>query len=393
MVTCAVRITDPGPAEPPVSEGYVLAILAELAERTERLAKRLQQRLDSADAVRQSITETMDRLLNARAQLKQTRNEISQQLAVRDQARSRASEASAVIDRATRRIAELNSMMEYGVEDEQVFAELGRAGKAQTEKTAERDKWRQKADEAQVKADVGEAHMRELAVEIEARAGEVKTLQKDLPDPHLFAWLALAHFGRANSNYLLDPEPVRFDRMIRAGITPLRTMHQELREGRYRLDRYGDLLAGRHDASVQALYGAVAIGDMTLAQEVFSLAADPGMFFHQIFNVFRVWMLGALVLGDLGVVRRLVRDHRFERKLWGGYVRCFKAIAFSSSERDFNFGLEQILKFEQKPEDLQKIPGVSLIHIPAVALCRLAGRKRIKIHVEDKRLPRALIKW
>ncbi|MCC6810502.1 MAG: hypothetical protein IT381_23935 [Deltaproteobacteria bacterium] len=383
--------TAPPQEAPP--EGYVLTVLAELADRTERYATKLQDRLDAAAGVRQSITETMDRLVAARTRLKQTRADVSQQLLIRDNAHGRASEANAIIDRATRRIAELNAMMEYGIEDEQVFAELGRAGKAKEEKTAERDKWRLKADEAQKKADQGEDLMKEIAVEVESRAIEIKALQKDLPDPHLFSWLALAHFGRANANYLLSPDPNKFARMVRSGVASIRTMHQELREGRYRLDRYGDLLAGRHEATVQAIFGAVAIGDMKLAQEVFSLAADPGMFFHQIFNVFRVWSLGAFLLGDTPVIQRLIRDHRFEKKLWGGYVRCFRAIAMTGNEREFNVGLQQILKFETRPDDLDRIPGVSLIHLPAVALCRLAQRRRIAIHLKDRRLPPALIKW
>ncbi len=384
----AASVTDGQP-----QEGYVLTMLAELAERTDVYATKLQAKLDAAEGVRQSITQTMDRLIAARARLKQTRGEISQQLLVRDNAFGRASEASAVIERAGRRLAELNSMLEYGIEDEQVYAELGRAGKAQEDKTAELQKWRAKADEAQKKADQGEALMREITVEIEQRAIEIKVLQKELPDPHLFSYLALAHFGRANANYLLEPDATRFARNIRLGVGSLRTMHTELREGRYRLDRYGDLLAGRHEATVQAMYGAVAIGDVALAQELFSLAADPGMFFHQIFNVFRVWMLGAFLLNDGAAIARLLRDHRFEKKLWAGYVKCFRAIAISGNEREFNVGMQQILKFETRPDDLERIPGVALVHLPALALCRLASRKRMRLLVKDKRLPAALIQW
>ena len=58
-----------------------------------------------------------------------------------------------------------------------------------------------------------------------------------------------------------------------------------------------------------------------------------------------------------------------------------------------NVGLQQILKFETRPDDLDRIPGVTLIHLPALALCRLASRKRMRLQISDKRLPAALIKW
>ncbi len=376
-------------------EGYVLAVLAELANRTEQYSQTLQKRLDAADEVRRSITETLDRLQGARIKWKQTRGELSDHIETRDLALGRAAEAGEVVDRANRRLKELNAMLDYGIEDQQLFDEMGRAQKAHDDKTAEREKWRANAEAATGKAQKAEALMGELRIEIEARAAEVREMQKELPDPHLFAWLALTNFGRANSNFLLDGDASKFDRLMRTGIEPLRQMHRELRDGRYRLDRYGDLLAGRHEASVLGIYGAMAIGDTQLATEMFSLAADPGMYFHSIFNVFRVWLLGASLLGDGKVVRELLHMHRYEKKLWGGYVRCFRALHGLSPapERDFNVGLQWLLRYETRREDLSGIPGVMLIHLPALALCRIARQKRFTIRVQDKRLPPALLKW
>jgi hypothetical protein len=379
----------------PAKEGQVVSVLAELAQRTEHYASTLAERLAAADTVRQSITQTLDRLQQARARWKQARADVSEQGEVRDLATSRAAEAGEVVDRAARRLKELNQMMDYGIEDQQLFDELGRAQKAHDDKTLEREKWRKNAAAAQEKVARAESLMAELTIEIDKRAAEARALQKELPDPHLFAYLGMSHFGRAHSNFLLDGDASKFDRNMRQGIETLRRMHQELREGRYRLDRYGDLLAGRHESTVQALYGAVALGDVQLARDMFALAADPSMFFHSIFNVFRVWALGATLMGDARVVQQLLQQHRYEPKLWGGYVRCFRAIHGRSPapERELNSGLQSILRYETRRDDLAAIPGGHLIHLPALALCRLATQKRIRVLVKDERLPPALMKW
>jgi len=369
--------------------------LAELAHRTDTYAEQLAQRLAAAEGVRKGITETLDRLQQARVRYKETRSQQSELLETRDLALGRAAEAGEVIERANRRLKELNAMLDYGIEDQQMFDELGRAQRALEDKTVELQKWRNNAELADKRANDSEGLMHELKVEIDARATEARALQKELPDPHLFAWLGLAHFGRANSNYLLDGDASKFDRITRQGIGVIMEMHKELREGRYRLDRYGDLLAGRHEATVQAIYGAMAIGDAQLARDLFSVAADPGMFFHAIFNVFRLWTLGGTLLGDNRMVRELLAGRQYEKKLWGGYVKCFRALLDVSPvpEREFNVGLQWILRYETRRNDLAGIPGVLLVHLPAVALCRLAAQKRIKILVKDKRLPPALIKW
>ena len=52
------------------------------------------------------------------------------------------------------------------------------------------------------------------------------------------------------------------------------------------------LVGGRATATAEALYAAVAIGELDLARELFAVATDPNLYFHEIFNVFRVWALG-----------------------------------------------------------------------------------------------------
>jgi hypothetical protein len=122
------------------------------------------------------------------------------------------------------------------------------------------------------------------------------------------------------------------------------------------------------------------------------LAADPGMYFHQIFNVFRIWLLGAYLLGDKKVLGQLLRVHRFDKGLWRGYGRCFQGLV-DADKREINLGLRMILKIEHRPDDLGKIPGLELVHLPALAIARLARLKNIEVAITDRRLPMALLKW
>jgi hypothetical protein len=373
-------------------EGEVLAVLAEVADRGDSLAVTLKDSLGRADSVREGITLAVEKLHAAKQRYKDVRSDLSRANDERDGSVSRAAEAADTVERADRRLKEIREMQAFGVEDEALFAEMGRALTAQKDKTLERDRFRQRADDADLRAKACEAMLGNVALEIEARGSELKELQKGLPDPHTFALLGLAHFGRANAHFLLNGDASIFDRNFRIGAGVIKQLHQEMREGRYRLDRFGDLLAGRHEASVQALYGAAAIGDLALATDLFSLAADPGMYFHQIFNVFRTWLIGAYLLGDKRVLGQLLRLHRFDKNIWRGYCRAFRGLV-EQRAKDVNDGIGIVLSLEQRPADLAHMPGLGLIHLPALGIARLARLRNLAVTVKDERLPNALLDW
>lgn len=373
-------------------EGAVLAVLAEVADKGDSLASRLRTALERAEDVREAIGKAVDRLNATKQKYKDTRSELARAADERDGSISRAAEAADTVERAVRRLKEIEEMQAFGVEDEQLFAEMGRALTARTEKTDERDRFRLRADDADRRAKACEALLAEVSLEIDACGSQVKELQKELPDPHLFAYLGLAHFGRANAHFLLNADPSQFDRNFRIGAESIKQLHREMREGRYRLDRFGDLLAGRHEASVQALYGAAALGDLKLATEIFSLAADPGMYFHQIFNVFRTWLIGAYLLGDKRVLNQLLRLHRFDKGLWRGYCKAFNGLV-EQKGKDVSTGIGILLSLEQRPADLVQMPGLGLLHLPALGIARLARLRNLTLTVTDERVPDSLLRW
>ena len=373
-------------------EGAVLAVLAEVADNADTLAERLRVSLERADTVREAIGQAVDQLNASKQHYKDVRSELARAADERDGSISRAAEAADTVERADRRLKEIKEMQEFGVEDEQLFAEMGRALSAKSEKTGERDRFRLRADDADRRAKECEAQLVQIALETEERGSQVKELQKELPDPHLFAYLGLSHFGRSNAHFLLSNDASQFDRNFRVGAESVKQLHREMREGRYRLDRFGDLLAGRHEASVQALYGAAAIGDLKLATEIFSLAADPGMYFHQIFNVFRTWLIGAYLLGDKRVLNQLLRLHRFDKGLWRGYCKAFTGLV-EQRGKDVSAGISILLSLEQRPADLVAMPGLGLIHLPALGIARLARLRNLAVTVKDERLPDPLLRW
>lgn len=374
------------------SEGQALVVLAEVAERAHDLAGKLQTALETGEEVRTTISEAIARAHAAKARFKETRAELSKAMDQRDDALGRAAEASDLIERAGRRIAELEKLSEYGVEDEQLVQELGRALTLRNEKEVDRDRFRGRVDAAEKRVAELESLMKGLQQEIEDRAVEAKEAQKALPDPHLFAWLGLAHLGRANAHFLLDQSPANFDRTIRVGVGHIRQLHEEMRMGRYRLDRFGDLLAGRHESTVQALYASLGLGDLKMASELFSLSADPSMLFHQIFNVFRTWLVGGYLLGDKQVLARLLRTHRFDRGLWRAYCMVFRGL-LEGNVKEATHGLEGVLRIEQRPEDLAAIPGIGLVHLPALGLARLMRMRKFPVDVDHPQLPPALLSW
>ena len=56
--------------------------------------------------------------------------------------------------------------------------------------------------------------------------------------------------------------------------------------GRYQLDRNSHFVGGRSTASAEALFGAISIGRLDLAKDLFQGVTHPDLFFHEIFNVF-----------------------------------------------------------------------------------------------------------
>jgi hypothetical protein len=201
-------------------------------------------------------------------------------------------------------------------------------------------------------------------------------LQSQLPRPRLFADLFAARAGTAHGKlYLGESVPVwRAD--MRAAIAEMQTLHGELRAGKYRLDKNSDLVGGRATESADAVYAAVAIGDLALARELFATITDPTLFFHNIFNIYRLWLLGLYLEERYEELGNLVRNHQYEGLAGGAYALAFRALV----ERDLpslTRGLKGIAEKEwgqwQNPRLVRAAGIVSLGAVGISQLARAAG--------------------
>jgi hypothetical protein len=145
-------------------------------------------------------------------------------------------------------------------------------------------------------------------------------------------------------------------------------------------------------ATVEAAYGAVALGDVNLARDLFELATDPGLFFHQIFSIFRVWCLGLYLERRHVELRELLRSHQYASGLRGGYVQTFIGLVGSDAGLVAS-GLKTIVKDEWEIwQDANAVRGAGVVSLGALALARLALERPLPGRVPGATVPEAVLK-
>lgn len=215
-------------------------------------------------------------------------------------------------------------------------------------------------------------------------------LQSQLPRPRLFADLYAARAGLAHGKLYLGESVNVWRADVRAAIAEMETLHGELRAGKYRLDKNSDLVGGRATESADAVYAAVAINDLALARQLFTTIADPTLFFHNIFNIYRMWLLGLYLEERFDELGTLVRNHQYEGALGGHYALAFRALV----ERDLpslNRALKGIAEKEwsqwQNPR-LTRAAGV--VSVGAVGISQLARRAGLAVQSPGPTVPEKL---
>jgi|GEM_PF-6191085 len=374
-----------------VGHERLIYMLAELAQEVEQLTQQLESALAQAEPTREKISEAFHAFLSLREWLKKMRVDESVLLTKQEESVVQLGEVSISIDKLQKRIQEIEHWIERGIEDQSLFEELGRAASLCAEKKERRDSLRTSLKDLEHQISTQKQLYLQKELEIERMASQIKALQHSLPDPHLFAWLGLARLAKANVHMRINQKKSIYLESVQHAVLPIEQMHKELRAGRYRLDRFGDLLAGRHESTVQAMYAYVAIGDLESARRLFSLATDENMFFHHIFNVFRMFLLGDFLSHNHERLNYLTRVHRYDFGLWRAYVQAFVSLQNKNSTT-FMWAIQQILKIEDQSQQQMlgapqmKIPGIDSIHVPVLALTQLALSAGMTVSLLDPRV-------
>lgn len=378
---------------PKHSEAYVLTLLAEVDQAVPRLEHSLARARQRAAAVDGELSSLLQRLDGARSALKDV-----------ERARARAVQD---INDGNMRVAQLHQEI-AGIRrrSEDIKTEMDRVGPGAIARRLRRERAKltvqiqdREGEIEALRAQVNEA--REILQSSESSINEEKDrariitleldqLQSQLPDPNQLARLFESKIGRAHCELILDQDGARWEAEVREALELVFELHRDLRLGKYRLDKNSELIGGRSMASAEAIYAWVAIDEPQRALELFELVTDPGLYFHQIDNVFRVWCLGHFLRGDRQRLLELLRSHQFDEGTRGGYVQAFIGLA-TKDEDAVGKGIARVVRHEWDAwGDPSLVRAAGAVNVGAVALCKLALGRGMRIPRPGPTVPRAL---
>lgn len=376
-----------------LSEAYVIGLLSDAQRKLPRLTAEMQQaqaRATAVDAELSGLIRRLDACRRAAAGAEEQIAQLTQTMA----------DGNLKIASLHQEVAGLKRRAE------DIKTEMDRVGQGAIQQRLRRDRARvlvqiEDRDKAiaTMRAQVDEARAALQAAETQAEAErdrarhiikELDALQSQLPRPQLFAELFSMRAGIAHCQMFLDRDAAAWRAELRSAIDVMATLHRELKAGKYRLDKNSDLIGGRSTASVEAAYGAVALGDEELALEVFGLVTDPELFFHHIFNVFRVWCLGLWLSGRHNELRELLRLHRYGDRLRGGYAEAFEGLV-ARDEAMLGRGLDIIVRQEwAQSQAPQLVRAAGVVNVGAIAIARLARARGLRVTVRSPTVPAEL---
>ena len=377
-----------------LNEAYVTGLLADLEAQVPAMRLELSRARERAAAVDAELSNLIRRLDGCK----------ESQVAAQDTEKKAATD----ITERNMRIASLHQEL-AGLKrrSEDLKTEMERVGEGAIQRKLRRDRAKLSVQIEDREAEIGKKRAEveklrealqaaETSLSLERDKGrlivkELDKLQSQLPSPYLYTGLFDRTTARAHCCFYLDRDGIAWAREQRVAIALVSELHRELRAGKYRLDKNSDIVGGRAMATAEALFGAVAIGDLQLAIDLFELATDPGLFFHQIFNVFRVWCLGLYLEKRTTELKELLRLHQYASGLRGGYVQTFIGLMTGEAAR-VAFGLKAIVQHEWEIwQDPAQVRGAGVVNLGAAALARLALQRHISVRLPGDTVPQELI--
>lgn len=376
-----------------LSEAYCIGLLGDVEAQLPVLVREMEQARRRAEAVDAELSGLVRRLDDARI--------------AQEDAQSRANRAAQVVGDGNAKIASVHqetASLKRRADD--IKIEMDRVGPGAIHQRLRRERARflvQIEDREKIIAGQREIIERARAELTEAEStGEserersraivksLDALQSQLPRPRLFADLFSARAGLAHCRLFLGEDVAVWQRDVRGAIAEMQRLHSELRAGKYRLDKNSDLVGGRANESADAAYAAVAIGDYALARELFTVITDPTLFFHNIFNIYRLWALGLYLHERWPELGTLLRTHQYEGALGGAYALAFRALM----ERDRASLTRALAAIAQKEWQQWQNPKLTraagVVSFGAVAIARLARRGGIDVKPTFPTVPERL---
>ena len=376
-----------------LTEAYCIGLLGDVEAQLPVLVREMEQARRRADAVDAELSSLVRRFDDARI--------------AQEDAQSRATKAAQIVADGNAKIASLHqetASLKRRAED--IKIEMDRVGPGAIHQRLRRERARflvQIEDREKIIASQreviekarGELTAAETAGEAErersrAIVKSLDALQSQLPRPRLFADLFAARAGLAHCRLFLGESVQVWQSDVRVAIGEMKRLHGELRAGKYRLDKNSDLVGGRATESADAVYAAVAIGDGNLARELFDLITDPTLYFHNIFNVYRLWALGLYLQERWPELGALLRNHQYEGALGGAYALAFRSIL----ERDRSSLARALTAIAQKEwvqwQNPRLARAAGVVSFGAVALARLARRAGLEVKPPHATVPERL---
>jgi hypothetical protein len=379
---------------PQLNEAYVLGLLADLEDAVPKVEAQLAAAKKRAAAVDAELGNLLRRLDACKQAMKDAETQIGRSGVAITEKNLKIATLHQEIATFKKRSDDLKTEMDR-VGDGAIQRKLRRERAKVTVQIEDREQEieaiRKSLDGERAKLDAAEKTLTSERDRQRVIMEELDKLQAELPSPYLYTQLHASLAARAHCRLFLDHEVEIWRAEQKRAIATVVELHNELRAGKYRLDKNSDLIGGRATASAEAAYGAVAIGDRQAALEIFALATDPSLYFHQIFNVFRLWCLGLFLSDRRGELRDLLRVHQFSEGLRGGYTNAFIGLIAKDARR-FAVGLKDIAKHEWELwQDPSLVRGSGVVNLGAAGLASLALDAGIAVQMPGPTVPDELI--
>ena len=377
-----------------LSEAYVLGLMAEVAHKLPGVQQELAAAQDRVAAVAHELQAAAT---NHRGAAESVRN--YEEKSVHNQ--RELAESNQKIAGLHQELATIKRKID------EIQAEMDREGKGQIFRRLRRERARQLnlQDEREDKLKLIQERVTAIRAELSeldeqaAHASDellntreaLETHQEALPAPGLYTQVFELGISAAHCEFFLERDAQAWCSSVEDSIGWMVTLHEALRAGRYQLDRNSHFVAGRSTASAEAIYGAIAVGKAELAADLFRGVTDPNLFFHEIFNVFRVWCVGLWIEGDIQGLRRLLGRYEFAEGLRGGYVQAFLGLLEADADK-VSGGLKDICRHEiELWQDPSLNRGLGVVNLGAVGIARLALDAGLRVAIPGNTVPDELV--
>ena len=364
------------------TEAYVLGVLGDVDVEIEEQRRRLELARQRSRAVDAELSRLLRRLQDERSSMERIRQE--------------AQRLHQSLAEGNLRIASLHQeMASHRRRADDLKLEMERVGPGAIQRRLRRErakhlvqvedrevqivKLRERGDQLREAIRATEQRATESKDRLRQMLEELDRMQASLPPPDLYVRLAELELGHAHAHLWLGGELETWRSGLERAVQTVEELHRDLDAGKYRLDRNSDLLGGRTWVSGEALCAALWVGGTERASRLFELVADPELFFHEILNVFRLWVVGLLVGGRHAELMELIEHHRYDTGLREGYVEAVVGL-LGRDARAFGRGLRLIAREEwAATQGAHRVRAAGLVSLGALTLARFGLERGLAV--------------